>query len=235
MPIVALIAVLCAFILSASAGLGGSLILVPSLALVLGPKEGIALAALLLAGNNLAKVLAYRKTLPFRTAATLILLLALGSATGALLLVNATDSEVGVAVIVSFAVSVLAERFGWRPVRRLGFPLLAFGAGATSGFSGTSGPLKGAALRNLDLDRMHFVGAASLASLLGDLAKTAVFAEASLLNVSSLTWLAAAFPLMIAGTMIGKRFNQEIGERAFRVLFWAVMGGYSVRIGLGVL
>jgi len=45
-------AILASFTLSASAGLGGSLILVPALALVLGTKEGVALAALLLAGNT---------------------------------------------------------------------------------------------------------------------------------------------------------------------------------------
>src|SRR5688572_18807258 len=42
-----------AFLLSASAGLGGSLLLVPVFALLLGPKQGIALAALLLMGNNI--------------------------------------------------------------------------------------------------------------------------------------------------------------------------------------
>lgn len=51
--------------LSASAGLGGSLILVPLLALTVGTKEGIALAALLLAANNLVKLVAYRGTIPW--------------------------------------------------------------------------------------------------------------------------------------------------------------------------
>ena len=48
------------FTISASAGLGGSLLLVPSLSLVLGTMEGVALAALLLGANNVAKVAAYR-------------------------------------------------------------------------------------------------------------------------------------------------------------------------------
>ena len=48
----ALIACFLSFALSASAGLGGSLILVPALVLILGAREGMALAALLLAGNN---------------------------------------------------------------------------------------------------------------------------------------------------------------------------------------
>jgi uncharacterized membrane protein YfcA len=64
--VIALIAVFGGFLLSASAGLGGSLIVVPALVLIVGPKEGISLAALLLATNNLVKVVAYRKHLPFR-------------------------------------------------------------------------------------------------------------------------------------------------------------------------
>jgi uncharacterized membrane protein YfcA len=51
-----LAATVLAFVVSASAGLGGSLVLVPAYALVLGTKEGVALAALMLAGNNVAKV-----------------------------------------------------------------------------------------------------------------------------------------------------------------------------------
>ena len=74
-PIVAaltLVAVAASFAVSASAGLGGSLILVPTLALVLGTKEGVAMAALLLAGNNVVKVIAYRRSLPFRSAAVVV-------------------------------------------------------------------------------------------------------------------------------------------------------------------
>ena len=59
-----LIAVYVSFTISASAGLGGSLLMVPTLALFLGTKEGVALAALLLASNNIMKIIAYRETLP---------------------------------------------------------------------------------------------------------------------------------------------------------------------------
>ena len=58
----ALIAAAAAFTLSASAGLGGSLILVPALSLLLGAKQGVALAALMLAANNVFKVALYWRT-----------------------------------------------------------------------------------------------------------------------------------------------------------------------------
>ena len=57
-------------------------ILVPALALLYGTKQGIAVASLLLAGNNIAKVVAYRKTIPLRPAAGILALTLVGSVVG---------------------------------------------------------------------------------------------------------------------------------------------------------
>lgn len=227
-----LLLVYLSFAVSASAGLGGSLLLVPTLALFLGTKEGVALAALLLASNNVLKIYAYRKTLPFRKAALIVVLLVIGAALGSTLLVNAPTSIVTAGVIAMFVATLVAERFDWEHVRTGFAPLLAFVSGASSGFSGTSGPLKGVAIRNLDLDRRHFVGAASLASFAGDVTKTAVFAEGQLLGQTSILMALAAIPLMALGTWTGAKFNEKSTEKTFAILFWSVMMGYSVRLGI---
>ena len=232
MMVLALIAVAVSFTVSASAGLGGSLILVPILALVLGTKEGVALAALLLAANNVVKVIAYRETLPYRKALVVIVLVAVGAGLGALLLVSAPERVVTVAVIVSFVIALLAERLDLARLRRIGGPVLALGSGATSGFSGTSGPLKGMAIRQLELDRAHFVGAASLVSLAGDATKATVFTEAGLLSGDSFLVALAAVPLMLVATFAGRRINRSLGERGYTSLFWGVMAGYTVRLVL---
>jgi uncharacterized membrane protein YfcA len=230
--VVTLIAVAVSFTVSASAGLGGSLVLVPILALVLGTKEGVALAALLLAANNVVKVLAYRETLPFRKALVVIVLVAVGAALGALLVVAAPERVVTVVVIASFVLALLAERLDLSRLRRLGGPVLALGSGATSGFSGTSGPLKGMALRQLGLDRAHFVGAASLVSLAGDVTKATVFTEVGFLGGDSFLVALGAIPLMLVATFAGRRINRSIGERGYTSLFWGVMAGYTVRLVL---
>lgn len=227
--------VFASFTVSASAGLGGSLLLVPTLALFLGSKEGVALAALLLASNNVMKIIAYRRTLPFRAAAGITVLIVVGAALGSTLLVKAPTPVVTVGVVTMFAASVVVERFDLKPVRTGFAPFLALVSGASSGFSGTSGPLKGVAIRNLDLDRRHFVGAASLASFAGDATKTAIFAEGELLGRTSFLIALAAVPLMALGTWTGSTLNERAGEQTFAVLFWTVMGGYSVRLGLLLL
>jgi uncharacterized protein len=226
-----LLAASAAFTISASAGLGGSLVLVPSLALVLGTKEGIALAALLLALNNVVKVAAYRRTIPLAASAAVIALTVAGAAAGARLLVAASEHLVSLAVVASIALSVVAERVErLAPSRRAASPPLALAAGATSGFSGTSGPLKGIALRNLCLDRFHMAGAASAVSLAGDATKAAVFADAALLGPESFAIAAACAPLMVAATLAGRRLNRTAGERGYAVLFWSVMCGYTARL-----
>lgn len=218
------------FVVSASVGLGGSLVMVPTLVLAVGTKEGVALAALLLASNNVFKVLTYRRTIPWRKAAIVVVCTVVGAAIGARLLVGAPELLVGIAVLCSFALTLLMEQLRFEPGRRVASPVLALGSGATSGFSGTSGPLKGVAIRNLDLDRLHFVGAASLVSFAGDATKTAVYTDAALLDADSFLLAAVALPLMAAGTATGRRLNERVGERGFAVLFWSVMTGYSIRI-----
>ncbi len=218
------------FVVSASVGLGGSLLLVPVLVLILGPKEGVGLAALLLGSNNVFKVIAYRRTIPFRAAAMIILLIAAGAALGATAMVHSPPEIVASGVFVAFLGTFVMERTRFDLGRTMFAPVLAFASGATSGFSGTSGPLKGAAIRNLDVDRAHFAGAASVASLVGDLTKTTVFAHAQLLDGWALTILVIVLPLMLLGTLSGFRLNRQLGERAFTVFFWIVMVGYGMRL-----
>lgn len=222
------------FVVSASVGLGGSLLLVPVLVLTIGPKEGVALAALLLGVNNVFKVIAYRGTIPFRAAAMIILLIAAGAALGATAMVHSPPLIVAAGVLVAFLGTLVMERTRFDLGRTVFAPVLAFASGATSGFSGTSGPLKGVAIRNLDLDRAHFAGAASVASLVGDLTKTTVFAHAQLLDGRALQILVLVLPLMLLGTLSGFRLNRQLGEHAFTVFFWIVMAGYGVRILISI-
>ena len=230
-----LVLIYASFTVSASAGLGGSLLLVPTLALFLGTKEGVALAALLLASNNVMKIIAYRRSLPFYAATGITVLIVFGAALGSTVLLRAPTIWVTVGVIAMFVASIAAERLELGRVRAGFAPFLALISGASSGFSGTSGPLKGVAIRNLDLDRRHFVGAASLASFAGDATKTAIFAQGQLLGRTSLLIALAAIPLMILGTWSGSTLNERVGEHTFAVLFWTVMSGYSVRMGLLLL
>ena len=229
---VVLLATVVAFLVSSSAGLGGSLVLVPAYAAILGTKEGVALAALMLAGNNVAKLLAYRRSLPLVAATGVIVATVVGAYIGARALIHAPEGLVAAAVIAVIVVTFAVELRGKERMLRLGAAVPALGSGLTSGFSGTSGPLKGIALRALGLDRMHLVGAASLVSFASDATKVGVYAEAGLLGGGELRLLVLAVPLMIAATWTGRRINASLGERGYAWLFWGVLGGYIVRLAV---
>ena len=232
--VMVLATVAVSFMVSASAGFGGSLILVPALALLLGTKSGTALAAHLLAANNVVKVVAYRKSIPWRRSLVVTLLVAVGTAAGAVLFVAAPERLVTVAVLVTFVGAFVAERLNLTRLRRMGAPLLALASGASSGFSETARPLKGLAVRNLDLDRQHLVGALSIVSLVGDATKTAIWTEAALIPSRAFLLALAAVPLMFTATFLGRRWNSRLGERGFTGLFWLVMAGYTSRLAGGL-
>ena len=224
------------FILSAAAGMGGSLVIVPAMVLLFGAWHGVALSAVLLACNNVAKVAVYWKTIPFGKSLWVLLLTMVGALAGATLLIQMSERVVYVGVVIAVVGGLILERRSCTGVHlpvavdRTLSPVLAFFAGATSGFTGTSGPLKGMAIRSLRLDRMHFVGAASLVSLGGDMTKAAVFSQASLLNATAWKIVLAALPLMPLASLLGRQINRKLGERAYAVLFWTVMAGYTVRL-----
>jgi uncharacterized membrane protein YfcA len=232
LEVIALAGAFAAFLVSAAAGLGGSLVLVPVLILALDTKTGIALAAILLAGNNVFKIIAYRKTIALRPVALVIALTMLGAAAGAYLLLSIPPVAVDIVVITCIVFTVLMERTSGLQINRLVAPLLAFGGGLFSGFSGTSGPMKGLALRALSLERFYLVGAASCVSLAGDLTKSMIFWESSLLNGRHGQFLLLCLPLMPLATYLGRFVNRRVGERAYAILFWGVMAGYATRLVL---
>lgn len=234
------IATFTALFISSTVGYGGSLVLVPALVLVLGPREGIALAALLLTWNNVFKVVAYRRNLPFRQGWPLLVVTALGVVLGTSLLISLPPTWVIGAVVATsvgaLAVEVIHTRLApprrgrvGSARRRSAVPLMGVSA-VVSGASGASGPLKGIAIRNLQLSRLDHVGLASLVSLTGDGLKASLFAQAGLLPDVAPLALVATLPMMPLAAWIGRRANTRMGERVFRYAFWTVVGGYTMRL-----
>ena len=232
------LAVLSSLFLSSLAGYGGSLILVPALSAILGPREGIALAALVLAWNNVFKVIAYRQTIPLGEGWPLVAVAAVGSLSGGLLLVSAPGQVVYLGIVAvtigTLVIEVGASERLLRTRRAAAVPMMAAST-VLSGFSGSSGPLKGAAIRSLGLPRLEHVGLAAVVSLVGDMVKVEVFAGAGLLMDVPWPMVLPALPLMPFAAWVGRTVNQRINEPVFQWLFWSVVGGYLLRmVGLWV-
>jgi len=230
---VILVVVLSACLVSSIAGYGGSLVLVPALAAVMEPKVGIAFAALILGWNNVFKVVAYRRTLALREGWPLLIVTLAGVFVGTRLLIVAPDNLVIGLIIGVTASALLIDVVAGERVRRAqrhaAAPTMA-AASLLSGVSGSSGPLKGVAVRSLQLPRLEHVGLASAISLVGDALKVELFHEAGLLADVNMTVLAVALPMMPLGAWLGRTINERIDEQAFRWVFWTVVGGYTLRM-----
>jgi uncharacterized membrane protein YfcA len=229
-----------ALFLSSVAGFGGSLILTPLLVLTLGAKQGIALSALILATHNGIKLIAYRSFLPIKASMVITGATLAGVFIGSVLLVAMPD-KVAIFLLIFFSVTTLlfevSHQFNSRTFNqntKALSPWIAFLSGIASGSSGTSGPLKGLAVKNLQLDCLEHVGAASIVSFAGDVLKAGVFSSAGLLNSDSLTTLAFVTPLMPICAFAGLAFNKRFGDKAFAAIFWVLIGGYILRT-IGVL
>jgi len=230
---IALVAGVSSVFISSIAGYGGSLLLVPALVVVVGPKEGVALAALVLGWNNVFKVIAYRHTLALRAGWALLVVTVIGVSLGSRLLISAPDRFVVGAVVsstmLSLAVDCFATERALRARRHAAIPAMAASA-FLSGVSGTSGPLKGIAVRSINLPRLEHVGLASSVSLVADALKVELFASAGLLANIDLTVILVLVPVMPVGAWVGRSINRRMGEAAFRWVFWSVVGGYTLRM-----
>lgn len=228
-----LAATFTALFVSSIAGYGGSLLLVPALGAILGPKEGIALAALLLGWNNVFKVVAYRRTLALRAGWPLLVVSAVGVWFGVRLLIDAPDRLVVWLVVATtlatLAVELLLGDGALRIRRRAAVPMMGASA-VLSGVSGTSGPLKGIAVRSLNLPRLQHVGLASCASLVADALKVELFATAGLFHDVDMVVIVATVPVMPVAAWVGRHVNGQVDEAAFRWIFWSVVGGYTLRM-----
>ncbi|MGZ5397002.1 MAG: sulfite exporter TauE/SafE family protein [Mycobacterium sp.] len=228
-----LTATFTSLLISSIAGYGGSLVLVPAMGAILGPKEGIAFAALLLGWNNVFKVIAYRRTLALRQGWPLLVVTAVGVWFGASLLISASDDLIIWAVIATTVATLIVELRAderlLRASRHAALPTMAASA-VLSGVSGSSGPLKGISVRSLGLPRLEHVGLASSVSLVADALKVELFHTAGLFEGVDLTTMLIAIPVMPIGAWMGRSVNRRVDENAFRWIFWSVVGGYTLRM-----
>ena len=221
--------IFAAFFVSAACGMGGSLILIPALSLVLGVKEGIVLSSLLLGINNIFKLWYYRKDVQLKDSLALLVIMGLGAVAGAFLMVQMEQKILAILLFINIGISFLVQRTSNMDVQKgtgLGYALLS---GFCSGLSGTSGPLKGLAVRCYFREKASVVATASLLSFATDMLKSGVY-------FSQQNWLINPYLLLLGIAMMplatywGQKFNRAMSTRAYDALFYTVMSGYVVRL-----
>jgi len=214
-----------ASLIQALSGFGFSLFIVPFLAMVIGPKETVALANLLGTAVNLTQLRAVGRAAERRTTARMVAGCYLGMPFGlaVLLLLEPRALQAGIAVCVLVFTAVLARGLQLRGTGA-GWDL---GTGFVSGLLNTSTSMSGPPvvlyLQGRRLAPLAFRGTTTVYFL-----ATSGGAAAMLALSGTLTWHTAglallALPTSQAGRLAGNRLFHRLDERRFRLLVFVVL------------
>jgi uncharacterized membrane protein YfcA len=202
-------------------GFGTSIMLMPALVLVFGPRQAVPIMAIASTMANASRVAAWWRELDWRCAgayaATGIPAAALGARTLLALPVGIVEAVLGL-----FFIAMIPLR-RWMAARdwRLGLGhMAAVGAviGFLTGIVVSTGPINTPFFLMHGLVKGAFLGTEALASLAVYLAKAATFR-----SLGALPWEAVAQGLMVgssltAGAFVAKRYVRQLDAAKFRLL-----------------
>ena len=223
--------IFCSFLLSASCGMGGSLLLIPGLSMALGIKEGIVTASILLALNNCIKLFFYRNSLRFRLIWVLGIVMGIGAFTGALVLFSVSDDLLALflfaQIILCFISDIMQRNIQLRKSIGIFFAAMS---GFCSGISGMGGPLKGMAVKSWVIDKGSGVAAVACLSLVTDVVKTGVYLSKFSPQWLTTQWILFCLCMMPVATALGRNLNNRMSTKAYNTLFYFVLSGYVFRL-----
>ena len=219
-----------AFLVSASCGLGGSLILIPGLSWILGIKEGIVVSAVLLGSNNLVKLFFYRKDIRLRPSLRLLVCMVAGAIGGALLMMQADPKLLSLFLLFHILLSFFIQVKSSETSRKTAGSVFSFLSGFCSGLAGTSGPLKGLAVKTYMGNKAEIVATASLLSFATDSTKAIIYLNNFSSDILQVQWLVYSILVMPVATGLGRFLNRNMSVKAYEALFYFVMSGYVLRL-----
>jgi hypothetical protein len=206
------------FVVSATFGIGGVVLLIPMLSTALPPAEAVALSAPVMLVNNIGKSVVYRKSLDLR-ALWLVSALSLPTAFFAALWTARVDERVLLLAVAGLVILTLfVERVQQRTIRMSARALLFWGlvTGTISGLCGAAGPPTAIGLRSYGLEKNAFVATVAVFAVFLQFAKMPAYVLTDVL--SARMWpLAAWLALLgVVAVITGPRLLSRVPERMFR-------------------
>ena len=215
-------------------GFGTSIMLMPALVLVFGPREAVPIMAVASIMANASRVAAWWRDIDWRAvgaySVTAFPAAALGAAT--LLVLPARSVEAGLGLF--FLAMIPARRWMARQQLKLGpWHLAVFGAGIgfLTGIVATTGPLNAPFFLAYGLVKGAYLGSEAMGSLAMFVAKAITFSSLGALPLDTLGKGAIVGSSLVAGAFIAKHFVRQLDPQRFRVL----MDGLLVLAGSTML
>jgi hypothetical protein len=214
------------FLMSATTGVGGALMMVPLLALVVPAGLAVALATPIMLVNNVGKLALMRGSLDRTFLGRSMLGAVPGAIAGSLLLGVVPDAVLRRGMGLFLLAYVAVSAFWQDRVPRVGRGgAVGWGAitGLASGLIGAGGPTSAAAMRGYGLDRQGLVATGAALSVCMQLVKLPVFAAIGLLRARDLPLLGALCAVALLAAYTGRALLRRMESEAFDRLLLAAL------------
>ncbi|MDB5943563.1 MAG: sulfite exporter TauE/SafE family protein [Ramlibacter sp.] len=215
-------------------GFGTSIMLMPALVLVFGPREAVPIMAVASIMANASRVAAWWREIDWRAvgaySVTAFPAAALGAATLLVLPARSVEAVLGLFFLVMIAV----RRWMAQQEFKLGlWHLAAFGAGIgyLTGIVATTGPINAPFFLAYGLVKGAYLGTEALGSLAMFVAKAITFRSLGALPLETLVKGIVVGSSLVAGAFIAKRFVRQLDAARFHLL----MDGLLLVAGLTML
>lgn len=212
------------FVLSATFGVGGAMLLIPMLAQRMPAAHAVALAAPVLLFNNALKAWVFRKHVSKR-GTILVSALALPFAfAGAYVAGSFDDRAILVGIAILIVLSIIVERVQSSPrgpdqrAVKLGDRALLFWGGVTgavSGLCGAAGPPTAIGLRAWGLDKESFVGTVAVFAILLQIVKMPAYVLSETLPAERWPLAVALSATALAGVVVAPTAVKAMPKKAF--------------------
>ena len=215
-------------------GFGTSIMLMPALVLLFGPREAVPIMAVALIMANAARVAAWWRDIDWRAvgaySVTAVPASALGAATLLVLPVRPVEAGLG----LFFLAMIPARRWMARQGMRLTlWHLSAFGAGIgfLTGIVATTGPLNAPFFLAYGMVKGRYLGSEAMGSLAMFVTKAITFRSLGALPLATLSQGVIVGSSLVAGAFIARRFVRQLDPQRFRLL----MDGLLLVAGITML
>lgn len=214
------------FVLSATFGVGGAMLLIPMLAQRMPAAHAVALAAPVMLFNNVLKAWVFRKHVSMR-GTFLVSALALPFAfAGAYVAGDFDDRAILIGIAILIVLSIVVERVPLSSrgasndprVVKLGDRALLFWGGVTgavSGLCGAAGPPTAIGLRAWGLDKEAFVGTVAVFAILLQIVKMPAYIMTSVLPAERWPLALALSVTALLGVVVAPTAVRAMPKKAF--------------------
>jgi len=202
-------------------GFGTSIMLMPALMLVFGPREAVPIMAVASIMANASRVAAWWREVDWKAVAAYSATGAPAAALGAATLLVLPSRLVEAVLGLFFLAMVPARRWMARQQWRLGLghlALLGAGIGFLTGIVVSTGPINAPFFLAYGLVKGAYLGTEALGSMAVYLAKAAAFRSLGALPLEAVGKGLVVGSSLVAGAFIAKRYVRQLDPARFRLL-----------------